>query len=108
MIASLGLKGAYENVGSVRDLCRKLMAVALLPIDNVEDGYLEVLNQLTLETCSNTHVFNLMNELMNYYDREWLKIIGKDMYCVYNLDYRTNNNCEGTYTCNFQPSVSIN
>ncbi|CAF1353075.1 unnamed protein product, partial [Rotaria sp. Silwood1] len=95
MISTLGLKTTYENVESVRDLCRKLMAVALLPIDDVEDGYLEVLNQLTLETFSDTHVFNLMNDLMNYYDREWLRVIGKDMYCVYNLDYRTNNNCEG-------------
>ncbi|CAF1482825.1 unnamed protein product, partial [Rotaria sordida] len=76
MIATLGLKATYENVESVRDLCRKLMAVALLPIDDVEDGYLEVLNQLTLETFSDTHVFNLMNDLMNYYDREWLRVIG--------------------------------
>ncbi len=102
MIATLGLKSSYENNDVVRGLCRKLMAIALLPIDDIEDGYVEILSQLTSQTSLDTRTFNLMNDLMKYYDREWLQVIGKEMYCVYNLDWRTNNNCEGMYTFDFE------
>ncbi|CAF3264833.1 unnamed protein product, partial [Rotaria sp. Silwood2] len=68
MISTLGLKTAYENVDAVRDFCRKLMAIALMPMDDVEDAYLE--------------------------NQEWISVIGKEMYSVYNLAWLTNNNCE--------------
>ncbi|CAF4368604.1 unnamed protein product [Rotaria sp. Silwood2] len=68
MISTLDLRTAYENVDAVRDFCRKLMAIALMPMDDVEDAYLE--------------------------NQEWISVIGKEMYSVYNLAWLTNNNCE--------------
>ncbi|CAF2862912.1 unnamed protein product [Rotaria sp. Silwood2] len=71
MISTLDLRTAYENVDAVRDFCRKLMAIALMPMDDVEDAYLE--------------------------NQEWISVIGKEMYSVYNLAWLTNNNCECTF-----------
>lgn len=102
MITTLGLKKAYENIDNVRDLCRKLMAIALVPLDEIEDAYMEILKHVIPETFSDLSIFNSMNDLMRYYNREWLGVIGKELYCIYNLDWRTNNNCEGLYNYVFQ------
>ncbi|CAF3681258.1 unnamed protein product [Rotaria socialis] len=95
MISSLGLKTAYETLDNVRDLCMKLMAIALMPMDDIEDAFLEVSKEITQVQFTDTRVSNLIHDLMNYYDKEWIPIIGKEMYCVHNLDWRTNNICEG-------------
>ncbi|CAM4964562.1 unnamed protein product [Rotaria socialis] len=95
MISSLGLKTAYETLDNVRDLCMKLMAIALMPMDDIEDAFLEVSKEITQVQFTDTRVSNLIHDLMNYYDKEWISIIGKEMYCVHNLDWRTNNICEG-------------
>jgi hypothetical protein len=98
MTATLGLKSAYEHNHIVRDACKKLMAIALMPIDDVEDSYEEVLKDISQEKFPDLRILNAMNELMNYYNQGWLGVVGKEMYCVYNLDWRTNNNCEGLYS----------
>lgn len=84
---TVALKSAYENVDNVRDFRKKLMAIALMPIADVEDCYTELF--------PDEDILNSINNLMGYYNHEWLDVIGKEMYCVYNLDWRTNNKCEG-------------
>ncbi|CAF4085900.1 unnamed protein product, partial [Rotaria sordida] len=74
-LSSLGLKTAYETVDNVRDLCKKLMAIALMPIDDIEDAYLEVLQEITEEKFPDTRISNLLHDLMNYYEHEWISVI---------------------------------
>ncbi|CAF3473040.1 unnamed protein product, partial [Rotaria sp. Silwood2] len=49
MISTIGLKTAYETKDNVRELCKKLMAIALMPIDEIEDAFLQVSKDITQE-----------------------------------------------------------
>ncbi|CAF1005474.1 unnamed protein product [Adineta steineri] len=97
MISSLGLKSQYENISDVRETCKKLMSIALMPMDDIEEAYSEVLNEVTSTRFTDPHVLNLMNDLMNYYGQEWIEEVEKEMDCMHNLERRTNNICEGTF-----------
>jgi hypothetical protein len=56
------------------------MAIALMPIDDAEDGYAEVLKDILPERLSGSRILNSMNDLMIYYDQESLRIIDKEVH----------------------------
>ena len=73
------------------------MAIALMPMDDIEDAFIEVSECIATTTFTDSITTKLMNDLLGYYKQEWLKLIGKEMFCVENLNWRTNNLCEGLY-----------
>lgn len=91
----------YEKIGVVCETCKNLMVMALMLIDDIEDEYSEVSKDTTPTRFTAARVLNLMKELMNYYNQERLGKIGKEIYCAHDLEWQTNNICEGIHNCEF-------
>ncbi|CAF4051626.1 unnamed protein product [Rotaria sordida] len=94
-IQQLGLSSQYARDDEFRNTCRKLMALALMPIslvlqsyDDVHDGVLE----------SSSTKFNLLKPLFTYFENQWIKNVGIEKWNVYGIQMRTNNNAEGGLT----------
>ena len=86
-IRDLGMQSEYLNDESVRTLCRKIMALALVPLQHVMNAYDEVRAATgQLDTDS-------IQKLLNYFDRTWMTNI--DLWNVSLCDSRTINVCEG-------------
>jgi hypothetical protein len=83
----LGLQQEYLADGPVRDLCKKLMALAMMPPDTVSISYDEIRSDAQ-------HLPDLpMKELLNYFEEQWMSDI--DIWNVSKIDTRINNTCEG-------------
>ncbi|CAF0859609.1 unnamed protein product [Adineta ricciae] len=91
-IQSLGLAAAYSNDELVRNYCRKLMALALLPVDKVESSFYH------LRTTVDSTVKKQLRGLFMYFDNYWINTIPVQMWNVRNCPYRTNNICEGFHS----------
>ena len=97
-IQNLGLTTAYSQDDEIRSYCRKLMALALLPVDEVETSF------YNLRATSNTKVKEELRQLFLYYDDYWMNTIPLEMWNVYGSVHRTNNTCEGIPTSPFTRS----
>ena len=84
-IKSLGLSNLYKNDENVRSAARKLMSLALLPIDKVG---------LAFECLFNDHPDSL-DPLFDYYESFWMGSLSPKLWNVSNLVIRTNNAAEG-------------
>jgi hypothetical protein len=77
----------YSSNENFRFLCKKLMALALMPQELVINGFNEVRAAAgELTDCS-------MENLLLYFENNWLDIV--DLWNVSTCDTRTNNVCEG-------------
>ncbi|CAF4124927.1 unnamed protein product [Rotaria magnacalcarata] len=89
-IQQLGIQQQYFNDEVLRGLCKKLMALALMPQDTVLAGYKEIrTNAESLQDAP-------MKQLLTYFENNWLSDI--DMWNVSTTDSRTNNVCEGYHS----------
>ncbi|CAF3261290.1 unnamed protein product, partial [Rotaria socialis] len=87
-----GLSSEYAADEEIRNACRKIMALALMPVSLVLQAF-DDLSELVLE--SSTIKFNLLKPLFRYFENQWLKNVYIQRWNVYGLKLRTNNNCEG-------------
>lgn len=68
----MGLKTAYEKNDVARELCRKLMEIALLSIDDISDAFMNVSESIATTTFTDSTTVQRMNDLLAYYEQEWL------------------------------------
>ncbi len=84
-VQALNLSTAYLDNEDTRLACRSMMALALLPIEHVEEAAELLQNDSPAE----------MPQLFNYFKYQWLKRIPPKYWNVGSLDFRTNNYSEG-------------
>lgn len=84
-VQQLQLVTAYGEDEIVRSTVRKLMCLALVPIENVEDAFNEVKNRAPIST----------KKLIEYFDRYWIAKVKWSLWNVGDVELRTNNIVEG-------------
>ncbi len=91
-IQQLGLSCEYAADEQIRNTCRKLMALALMPASLVLQAYDDLYDSV-LELSSTK--FNLLKPLFDYFENQWIKKVDIYKWNVYGTKMRTNNNAEG-------------
>jgi hypothetical protein len=86
-VQALGLSTAYLDDEDTRLACRSAMALALLPIEHVEEAAELLQNDSPTE----------MVEFFKYIKYQWLKRVPPKYWNVGTLDFRTNNFSEGEF-----------
>ncbi|CAF1579299.1 unnamed protein product, partial [Adineta ricciae] len=82
---TLGLSTVYKDDEEARFICQQLMALALLPLNKVEPAF---------QALADNHPESL-DELFEYFETFWMKTTSIDLWNVFDLKTRTNNNAEG-------------
>ena len=90
-IQSSGLATAYSDDESLRGCSKKLMALLLLPTDEVETSF------YALRTTTDPEVKRKLRDIFLYFDDYWLNAVPIEMWNVHGCCYRTNNICDGIY-----------
>lgn len=88
-IQRFGLSGSYGNDENVKRLCRKLMALPMLPEPVIEDTYDECVQSLS------SSLKQTVDRLLQYFQEQWFSKVPPIHWCVHELVMRTNNNAEG-------------
>ncbi|CAF4316853.1 unnamed protein product, partial [Rotaria socialis] len=83
-VRELGLTNTYKDDANARNFCRRLMALPLLPLHEVEFAFEEPTEQRP----------DVLAPLFVYFDNYWMKQISLTLWNVSDLKTRTNNNCE--------------
>ncbi|CAF3239279.1 unnamed protein product [Rotaria sp. Silwood2] len=86
-IQQLGIQQQYIRDEVVRGLCRKIMSLAMMPVDIVLRSYDEIRNDAQQLTGSP------IEPLLNYFEKQWLPDI--NLWNVSTTNSRTNSVCEG-------------
>ena len=81
----LGLSSLYLNDDSIRRNVQHLMALGFLEPDRV---------QLTFAALKQG-ASAVLQPLYTYFEQQWMANVSIHMWNVYNVDIRTNNDCEG-------------
>lgn len=90
-ITSLGLATDYAQNEDIRAQCRHLMALGLLPLNEVEKQFQR------LRTIASA----TLDDLFIYFERQWMKgSVPREMWNFNNFEHRTNNICECMYILN--------
>ena len=84
-VQQLQLVTAYGEDEIVRSTVRKLMSLALVPIENVEDAFKEIRNRAPIS----------VKKLIEYFDRYWMAKVKWSLWNVGDAELRTNNLVEG-------------
>ena len=87
----LGLVTAYHNDEYARLNIRKLMALALIPIDKLELAFGKVAREAP----------RLCKPLIEYFDRYWMTKVKWTLWNVSDVELRTNNIVEGCFFSSF-------
>ncbi|CAF1067047.1 unnamed protein product [Rotaria sordida] len=91
-IQQFGLSSAYINNENIRMICRKLMALALLPSSVVLKSFEDLYEIVLLASSSE---LGSLRPLFDYFENYWIKRIDINKWNVYGFRIRTNNNAEG-------------
>ncbi|CAF0909503.1 unnamed protein product [Rotaria sordida] len=91
-IQQFGLSSAYINDENIRMICRKLMALALLPSSVVLKSFEDLYESVLLASSSE---LGSLRPLFDYFENYWIKRIDINKWNVYGIRIRTNNNAEG-------------
>ena len=96
-IISLGIGDNYSKNADIREQCKELMALSLMPLSEVEHQF-HRLRQVSSPS---------LDDLFQYFDRQWIKgNVALSMWNFHELNHRTNNISEGNGTstpCLFKP-----
>ncbi|CAF4361592.1 unnamed protein product, partial [Rotaria sordida] len=85
-IRDLGLATEYLHDETVRDQCRQLMALSLLPKEQVESQFQR------LQTTTSP----ALGELLLYFKHQWMYgVVPLEMWNLHDVIHRTNNTSEG-------------
>ncbi|CAF1004870.1 unnamed protein product [Rotaria sordida] len=89
-IQRVGLSTSYnDDDDDVKQYCRKLMALPLLPEAIIEDTYDELIATMPKQ------LKDTLNDLLEYFQQQWFVKVPISQWCVHGLNIRTNNNTEG-------------
>ncbi|CAF1586169.1 unnamed protein product [Adineta ricciae] len=91
-IQALGLSRDYGSDEEIRCICRKIMALPLIPISLVSKAYDDLLNSTI--ACSRVK-YDMLRPLFNYFENQWMRKVDIQQWNVYGMQMRTNNNAEG-------------
>ncbi|CAF4958074.1 unnamed protein product, partial [Rotaria sp. Silwood1] len=91
-IQQLRLSSMYNDDDNVKLFCRKLMALPLLPKTVIEDVYDDLIGNLS------PYMRTVINDLLEYFQRQWFLKVPISQWCVHGSCIRTNNDAEGTRT----------
>ncbi|CAF4234089.1 unnamed protein product [Rotaria sp. Silwood2] len=83
-IQKLGLSTAYRDTETTRMVCRKLMALPLLQLNDVKLAFEDLKDDSPI----------ILRDLFNYFENFWMTDIPLHLWNVSDLQIRTNNNCE--------------
>lgn len=83
-IKTLGLGTVYETNTDGRSSARKLMALVLLPLNQVELGFDDIVEEAP----------DSIDDLIDYFRDHWIKKMTLSLWNVVDLDVRTNNHVE--------------
>ncbi|CAF3435635.1 unnamed protein product [Rotaria socialis] len=86
-IQNLGLATHYRDDDNIRDTCRHLMSLPLLPCREVEDGFEHLVSKAP----------PLLSNLLDYFRNFWFRQMPVELWNVHNIDIRTNNHAEGQH-----------
>ena len=88
-IKDLGLASDYLHDESIRDQCRHLMALSMMPIDQVESQFQRI----------QTNMSTSLNGLLSYFKHQWMcGVVPMQMWNFHTVKHRTNNTSEGEQT----------
>jgi hypothetical protein len=88
-IQEIGLMKLYESDPQSRQLIRSFMALALLPIDLISDGF-ELLKKKVQESPQAEQ----LKLFLVYFQKQWLKCFKPAIWSVGDSSWRTNNFAE--------------
>jgi hypothetical protein len=98
-IRDIGLASDYLHDETIHDHCRQLMALSLIPIDEVRSQFQR------LQTIMPTS----LNDLLLYFKHQWMYgVVPLHMWNFFDVNHRTNNTSEGkqiTVLCLFHFKV---
>ncbi|CAF1457948.1 unnamed protein product [Rotaria sordida] len=94
-IQDLGLSAAHLQDEEIRFFCRKLMAIVLLPIEEVKSSY------YNLCATSSTRVKEELRQLLLYFDSHWINDVPLKLWNTHDYQYRTNNISEVIHILSF-------
>ncbi|CAF4668553.1 unnamed protein product, partial [Rotaria socialis] len=84
-ITDLGLANDYLHNGSIRDQCRQLMPLSLMPITEIDNQFQR------LQTIMATS----LSDLLVYFQHQWMYgVVPMHMWNFHNVKHRTNNTSE--------------
>ncbi|CAF3977882.1 unnamed protein product [Rotaria sp. Silwood1] len=84
-IKDLGLASDYLHDATIRDQCRQLMALSLMPMDQVDNQFQR------LQSIMSTS----LSDLLLYFKHQWMYgVVPIQMWNFYSVDHRTNNTSE--------------
>ena len=88
-IKNLKLYEAYNNEPPTRAFCKKLMSLAMLPANKIEQTFVDLTIQEQLSPK--------LSELADYFEKNWMKhsVFTPESWSWYNEPIRTNNDAEG-------------
>lgn len=85
-IINLGFGTTYVQDATIREQCKQLMALSLMPLDEVEQQFKRI------REISST----ALDDLFMYFERQWMNgNVPLSMWNSYDADHRTNNISEG-------------
>ncbi|CAF0856064.1 unnamed protein product [Rotaria sordida] len=84
-IQQLGLVTVYHDDEDARSSARKLMALPLIPLNQIERGFREISNNAP----------DSIRQLIDYFNRYWMTKVKWALWNVSDVDVRTNNIVEG-------------
>ncbi|CAF3506908.1 unnamed protein product, partial [Rotaria sp. Silwood2] len=87
-VQNLGLSTVYADDIDIRTCVRKLMALAILPVDKVQTAFND------LRTNSSDNVKEKLHQLFVYFDNQWMKEIPLSLWNAHGPQHRTNNICD--------------
>ena len=88
-ITHLGLANDYLHNETIRDQCRQLMALSLIPIDQVKSQFQRLKSIMSAS----------LDDLFLYFKNQWVDgVVPIKMWNFHDVDHRTNNTSEGEDT----------
>ena len=100
-IQSLGLSTAYSEDEEIRGYCRKIMALALLPLHEVEVAFYQ------LRATATSRIKQELRQLFLYFDEYWMNKVPMKMLNAHGHEHRTNNSCDGRHADTMRFSVNF-
>ena len=87
-ITDLGVKNDYLNDASVRDYCHQLMALSLMPMNEVANQFQRLRTVMPAK----------LSGLLTYFEHQWMfGVVPLRMWNFSESNHRTNNTSEGKY-----------
>ncbi|CAF4460280.1 unnamed protein product [Rotaria socialis] len=87
-IQTLGLSRFYNNDEEIRSLCRHLMALPLMPLEDVQRAFETLSEEAPVE----------LQPFFEYFEDWWMKKVPFRLWNVSNLKVKTNNNVESWHS----------